>query len=914
MNSTSHQTADGVSGASSSIRQEHLAKMVILANGEGAMIITGQPGAGKSRLLDSCIPVPTIATCRLRINPAEYSMALSGLSAIAASFDGAQAMALAGSLLEQTEGTTNIASRAAQLLALIRDSQQLSTLLLIDDIDRMDEASQCVIAMVASRLGGTGLAIIGTASRDVRTGALKSIPQLELEPLGFDDAAALATEVVRSPMSQAVLRIVVEASSGNPQAIARNIRSLTKKQLSGDGAVPLPFNCSIGGEAGSANFGLLPTAHQLILARLSCAYLNSRDAVLQDFGDQRSAIDDLVSDGSVSASGRYWTITDPLLRSRVYSALDSSARRTLHHDAAQAEAEANEKGLAAWHSSRVDTSQADADGLFAAAADFAGQGYIWQAVELAERALSVIHDEFDSSASLFALANALLLRGELAYASRYSRFGQRLGSDPRIARRLAVLRIRIEFLASDQLMTADVDDWVNLSKQDNPDDAAYELAVISQCQAERWELSAARESLDRVRPLMERCSRETTDVVTLTVMLVAAFEGDAGPANKMFDRVSRQGIANTPASALALLGRSLMLVGRHSESRRVFKAIMNLEPAPEPLWIDNTRYWSAENEMLSGNQFEALAMIEELDEVSGRQTNRSLHSLLMAWYWLATGDSARAAVAVAECHRAFAAGQNSALVALLAAIEGQFALLDRRCDDAVAFLRMAASIGNGHGNNSLLRYQCDLIEACVSSGRVTEATEHFRELHARALRYRSRWAILAAARANALITPGQPSLAAFQHALRSWKPGDLQFELGRIHLSYAERLETLGLHRESREQYLAARMIFIQLGAMGWARNAEAPKAPRHPQGGHPLFASLAPDERLVADLVCRGLRNKEVAAELIVSLRTVEVRLTRIYQKLGARSRSHLTAMLTGGGAQALAQSTGEQLTAWSS
>ncbi|MEB0222366.1 helix-turn-helix transcriptional regulator, partial [Pseudomonas sp. AB12(2023)] len=52
-----------------------------------------------------------------------------------------------------------------------------------------------------------------------------------------------------------------------------------------------------------------------------------------------------------------------------------------------------------------------------------------------------------------------------------------------------------------------------------------------------------------------------------------------------------------------------------------------------------------------------------------------------------------------------------------------------------------------------------------------------------------------------------------------------------------------------------------------------------------------------VAELVQQGKRNKEIAAELFVSLRTVEVRLTRTYNKLGAKSRSHLIALLSGTG-----------------
>ena len=48
-----------------------------------------------------------------------------------------------------------------------------------------------------------------------------------------------------------------------------------------------------------------------------------------------------------------------------------------------------------------------------------------------------------------------------------------------------------------------------------------------------------------------------------------------------------------------------------------------------------------------------------------------------------------------------------------------------------------------------------------------------------------------------------------------------------------------------------------------------------------------------MVDLVLKGLRNKEIAATLYVSVRTVELRLTRVYRKAGARSRSHLVALL---------------------
>ena len=53
----------------------------------------------------------------------------------------------------------------------------------------------------------------------------------------------------------------------------------------------------------------------------------------------------------------------------------------------------------------------------------------------------------------------------------------------------------------------------------------------------------------------------------------------------------------------------------------------------------------------------------------------------------------------------------------------------------------------------------------------------------------------------------------------------------------------------------------------------------------------LTPQEREVRRLVARGMTNRAVAAELLVSTKTVEVHLTRIYSKLGVSSRAQLIA-----------------------
>ena len=64
------------------------------------------------------------------------------------------------------------------------------------------------------------------------------------------------------------------------------------------------------------------------------------------------------------------------------------------------------------------------------------------------------------------------------------------------------------------------------------------------------------------------------------------------------------------------------------------------------------------------------------------------------------------------------------------------------------------------------------------------------------------------------------------------------------------------------------------------------------------MLEQLNQDERDVAMRVVQGLRNREIAQELFVSVRTVELRLTHIYRSLGVHTRAQLVAALTGANA----------------
>ena len=82
-----------------------------------------------------------------------------------------------------------------------------------------------------------------------------------------------------------------------------------------------------------------------------------------------------------------------------------------------------------------------------------------------------------------------------------------------------------------------------------------------------------------------------------------------------------------------------------------------------------------------------------------------------------------------------------------------------------------------------------------------------------------------------------------------------------------------------------------QLGAASWAEKARAELGSI---GGREREEGLTPAERRVADLVAEGRTNREVAAALFLGERTVASHLTHIYAKLGVRSRTELTRLLT--------------------
>lgn len=188
--------------------------------------------------------------------------------------------------------------------------------------------------------------------------------------------------------------------------------------------------------------------------------------------------------------------------------------------------------------------------------------------------------------------------------------------------------------------------------------------------------------------------------------------------------------------------------------------------------------------------------------------------------------------------------------------------------------------------------------ALVLQGRVAEAdtflTRHEHIAESRDLA--SARARLSAARGRLQATQGDLDAAgvAFAESLELLDELPLRYDRARVNFAYGQVLRRAGKRRQADEVFTTARDIFVTLGAATYVARCdrELKAAGVHVPRVDRAFDELTPQEHAVSQLVARGLSNREVAAELFLSTKTVQYHLTRVYGKLGIRSRAELAAL----------------------
>ncbi|MEX2546448.1 MAG: AAA family ATPase [Chloroflexota bacterium] len=233
------------------------------------------------------------------------------------------------------------------------------------------------------------------------------------------------------------------------------------------------------------------------------------------------------------------------------------------------------------------------------------------------------------------------------------------------------------------------------------------------------------------------------------------------------------------------------------------------------------------------------------------------------------------------------------------ALLGLLALSEGAADTAVRELREATRLVEEMGllNSILLPARPDAIEAFAGAGDVESAAVLLERLEQQASAVANPLldAVVERCRGIVLAARGDAD-AAISHLERARASFDrLGFrpDAARAALALGRALLRAGHRTRAADAFADSRRRFARIGAPLWeARAAEEldRAAPGRASG------ELTRTERRVAALVVQGLRNREIAPALFMSVATVEAHLTRIYRKLDIRSRSELARLVAAG------------------
>jgi DNA-binding CsgD family transcriptional regulator len=261
----------------------------------------------------------------------------------------------------------------------------------------------------------------------------------------------------------------------------------------------------------------------------------------------------------------------------------------------------------------------------------------------------------------------------------------------------------------------------------------------------------------------------------------------------------------------------------------------------------------------------------------------------------------RIAEGVADCQRALGVAQQLGMPLFEYLAAGALGLADLSVGDARAAHEHLAPLAElvrsgGVAEPGILRFLPDEIEALIRMGEFASAEELLGQFEVRSMELGRLWAIAVSGRCRGLLLAGLGDLvaaeSALELALEQHEHLPMPFERARTMVVAGEVFRRSKQKARSRQVLEAAATIFGNLGAPLWeqrARDELGRLGIRGPRADA-LSSDLTKVERQVADLVVTGLTNTEVAAQLFMAQRTVEAHLSRIYRKLGVRSRTQLS------------------------
>lgn len=911
--------------------------MASLRQGRGrTLVVSGDPGIGKSALLSYAAErAAGMQVLRARGVETERDLAFSGLDELLRPLLGElkllpprQADALRGALaLGPAEAAERFAVQAATLALLATAAERKPVLALVDDLHWLDSGTTDAIYFAARRLTKAPVTLIFATRETV--GGLRSIAGLEelrLDGLEVEEAAELLEGV---PLSRSVVAELVRATDGNPLALIELPHVLDESVLRGEAPLPepLPATPSIQRAYRRRCDGLSEDARFAVL--LTAAFgggdLGPIKRALAARGiEAGNALEAVEAACLISLHGSRYEFVHPLARSALYELAQPAERRGAHAALADALVGKEDSDRKAWHlaEAAIGPDEAVASVVESSAERALARGGFAAASVAHERAAELSETGDQRARRLAAAADAAQLAGAGERALRLLEQALETTADAVLRSEIQSARGFISFWRGDLDAAKQVFTEAARIESADPARAAVIYAELTGPCFLRGDPAGFLEMAKRARELVEPTDARTTFMGIGHwgwALMYAGRMAEARPYLLQAGEIAERDPVALGDPVWAAVGAAMLsFVEEEDRARALFHRLIGEARATSSFGVLTFLLVAlAGLERERGNWHRARALAVECVELS-RDTGQSTNLVngLNECALLAGGQGrepecvryAREALELAD-----AAGSLPDTVYAREALALLFLGLGR-AEQAIVELESVVLdvIDRGIGEPQVVAAVPELVEAYIRVGRVEEATNLL--THFERLAFESRLAsqLAAAARCRGLLESNDVE-AAFRAGLSECDRVPRPFERARIELCLGERLRRGRRRIDARPHLRNAVILFEQLGASSWAEKARSELRASGETIRRPDPRSrdtLTPQELKVALAVAEGLSNREAAAALFLSPKTIEAHLGRVFRKLGVRSRSQLARAFTGGAEARLEELRAEQRT----
>jgi tetratricopeptide (TPR) repeat protein len=871
------------------------------------VVVSGEPGIGKSTLLDQVAQRAQAdggAVLRAGGSPAEADLPFATLHQLLRPVGGViaelpvrQSTALQAAFGLGTPGDPpDPMLVGVAVLTLLSDLATGSpVLVLLDDARWADRASLDVLAFVARRTGDDPVSIvIATEGGPVPPGFDAHWPTIELAPLDRAAAARLLDRQPRPPDGEA-RAIVLDQGEGNPLALVELARTAGSDAQPWTSGNPLPIATRLERRWIGRLHELGPVARHSLLV-LAVATDDPAETVLSLLPAATDRMWTAAEGaGLVHRSGGRVSFRHPLVRSAVHQAASFDERRAAHHALASALAEDPDRR--AWHLAAATTG---ADHEVAAALERSAgrarrRGGYAAAARALERAAELSADRADRVRLIASATDMAVMTGQLAWVERLAARTRAWTDEP--------APLAVSALQTGRLMSL----------------------TSSHAAAFRQLMSAARQ-LTAHQP--------EGALQALAAAAVVRFYSGAESQRDEIEAALSDVLHALPATSVPLLGRWLMAVADPSGSAGLRAELTQLITAarqqPEQLQLLAVAAWILDETDLAVQTFDTSLALWS--------SEGPLPDGLGGVAALAYLEHGRVARAHTLCAELAAVAEMYGLDHAAACANAVSAMGSALCGDTVDARRLAAralSLIDPESRSVAVYAHRALGISDAAAGNHDGAYAHFRsafDVHGEPVHYHASIAALpelaaAAVRSgqeqqaaeiveNTIRSVGTPSVRArvllhhsqalladpdhaethFRAALALSTPSDRPFEHARILLDFGEWLRRRRRIAKARHLLNECHGVFRRLGATPWVARTEAELRATGAQVAAvepDAFAELTPQQQQVVRLAARGRTNREIGENLFLSPRTVSSHLYRAFPKLGITARSQLRDVL---------------------